>query len=94
MILLVLFVPAVMMAFLLAMDAFEELLFPRLTAAGDVSPRQRAPHRASDTGQWNPPVLHHGPSTMADHVRASGRLDRAHPLVRQFADVPVIAAAP
>lgn len=37
MILLALLVPALMMAFLFAMDALEELLFPRLTAAGDVN---------------------------------------------------------
>jgi hypothetical protein len=37
-ILLALLVPALMMAFLFAMDAFEEHLFPRLTAADDVIP--------------------------------------------------------
>lgn len=37
-ILLALLVPALMMAFLFAMDALENLLFPRPTATDDVTP--------------------------------------------------------
>ncbi|MDX3611260.1 hypothetical protein [Streptomyces europaeiscabiei] len=73
MILLVLFVPAVMMAFLFAMDAFEELLFPRLTAAGDVSPladgtQVRSPDNAmkiSTPRELHGPVVSAGPPSRA-----------------------------
>ncbi|WP_406122534.1 hypothetical protein OHQ89_10595 [Streptomyces canus] len=73
MILLVLFVPAVMMALLFAMDALEELLFPRLTAAGDVSPpadgtQVHAPDNAmksSTSRELHGPVESAGPPSRA-----------------------------
>ncbi|OEJ28843.1 hypothetical protein AR457_34175 [Streptomyces agglomeratus] len=74
MILLVLLVPALMMAFLFAMDALEELLFPRLTAVGEVSPpadgiQVRSPDNA--TGRSTPRELC-GP---ADSVGSPSRVD-------------------
>lgn len=46
MIVLALLVPALMMGLLVAMDAFEEHLFPRPTAADDVSPPAETSLRA------------------------------------------------
>jgi hypothetical protein len=47
-ILLALLVPALMMALLVAMDAFEEHVFPRPTEADDVSPAAEDNSACSD----------------------------------------------
>lgn len=75
MILLVMFVPAVMMAFLFAMDALEELLFPRLTAAGDVSPLPngtQVPSRDNAMKSSTPCELHRPVESAGSPSRAVG----------------------
>jgi hypothetical protein len=47
-ILLALLIPALMMALLIAMDAFEEHFFPRPAEADDVSPPAEGMHARSD----------------------------------------------